>query len=250
MCEECGCGDPIESAIRHHDHNHGHNHGHHHHAPETRQIPVNNPVMHKNDSFAAENRAAFAAKKLFVVNIMSSPGSGKTAIIELLAKRFGDSMAVIEGDIQTSRDAERVIRAGSRAYQIETMGACHLDARSVAHAIDQLDVTGVRLLVIENVGNAVCPASYDLGEHEKIAILSLPEGDDKVLKYPALFARVNVLLINKIDLAPYLSFDVSKAINECKSLNRAFTPFQVSATTGEGMQAFYDYLAKRAGLEP
>jgi hydrogenase nickel incorporation protein HypB len=241
MCEGCGC-DEVNGTP--HSHDHQAQHKHHHHA----NIEVNTSVMHKNDQYADQNRSFFKSKGLFVVNLMSSPGSGKTTLVEALARRFSDQMAVIEGDVQTHRDAERVIRAGSRAYQIETMGACHLDAHSVAHALEHMDFGGIKLLVIENVGNAVCPASYDLGEDEKIAILSTPEGDDKILKYPALFTRVNVLVINKIDLAPYLSFDIAKAVNECKSLNRSFTPFSVSAKSGEGLDQFFAYLAQKANI--
>jgi hydrogenase nickel incorporation protein HypB len=243
MCENCGCGDLYEQPG--HTHEHAQSHGHHDHGHS--HVTVNSPVLQKNDAHAAQNRALFREKGLFAINLMSSPGSGKTAIVEALARRFGDAMAVIEGDIQTHRDAERVIRAGSRAKQIETMGACHLDAHAVGHALEAMDLTGVRLVVIENVGNAVCPASYDLGEQERAAILSLPEGDDKVLKYPALFARVNVLLINKIDLAPYVPFDIAKALNECRSLNRSFSSFSVSATTGAGMEPFFAYLGQRMG---
>jgi hydrogenase nickel incorporation protein HypB len=205
-------------------------------------------ILKRNNALAAQNRGLFEQRGLYVVNLIGSPGSGKTAVVESLAAQFGDSMAVIEGDIQTRRDAERVIRAGSRAWQIETNGACHLDAHSIAHAIENLDTKGCKLLVIENVGNLVCPAAYDLGEHEKIALLSLPEGDDKVLKYPSLFHRIGVLLINKIDLAPYLEFDIQKALNECRSLNRTFVSFQVSAKTGQGMDALYAYLRQKAGI--
>ncbi|MBD3243111.1 MAG: hydrogenase nickel incorporation protein HypB [Chitinivibrionales bacterium] len=252
MCEQCGCSEPSHTHGPHehdHDHDHTHDHGHEHsHDHDHKRISMNVDVLKRNNELAARNRAFFDDHGVFVVNIISSPGSGKTTLLEALAERFGERMAVIEGDLQTNRDAERVIRAGSRAYQIQTNGACHLDAHSVGHALEHLDFDGVRLVVIENVGNLVCPAAYDLGEHEKVAILSLPEGDDKVLKYPALFHRISVLLINKIDLAPYLEFDVRKAINECRSLNRTFESFQVSGKTGEGMERFCEYLAGKAGL--
>jgi len=232
-----------------HEHDHGHSHTHDYAAGSGRtEIQVNASVMEANDRFAHQNRVLFQRAGVYAVNIMSSPGAGKTTVVEALARRFGDSMAVIVGDVQTTRDAERVIRAGSRAHQIQTAGACHLDAHSVAHALEHLDLAGCKLLVIENVGNLVCPAGYDLGEHDKIAILSLPEGDDKVLKYPALFHRINMLLINKTDLAPHVEFDVDKAVNECRSLNRAFQWFAVSAKTGQGMDAFFAALAVRAGL--
>jgi hydrogenase nickel incorporation protein HypB len=155
---------------------------------------------------------------------------------------------VIEGDIQTGRDADRVSAAGSKVYQIETHGACHLDAHSVEHALDHLDLDNAELLVIENVGNLVCPSIFDLGEHEKMAILSLPEGDDKVFKYPALFHRVRTLLINKIDLQSYLDFDMERAEEECRSLNPDVESFRISASTGEGMKAFFFHLEQKIGL--
>jgi hydrogenase nickel incorporation protein HypB len=245
MCEECGCSEPTQN-----DHDKacrdpitGNENTHSH-----RTIDLSANVMSRNDQFAAQNRKLFAEKGVYVINLISSPGAGKTALVEAMARRFGQKMAVVEGDIQTSRDAERVINAGSRAYQIQTGGACHLDAHSVGHAIDHLEFDGVKLLVIENVGNLVCPSAYDLGEHDKIAILSLPEGDDKILKYPALFHRIGVLLINKIDLSPYMDFDVTKAVNECQSLNHSLRWFTVSAKTGEGLEAFFDYLSGKTGL--
>jgi hydrogenase nickel incorporation protein HypB len=254
MCEECGCGNPSDTHTHdhgdgEHHHHHGGNHDHQH---EKRRVALNVDVLEKNNRYARENRELFKKHGLFVVNLISSPGSGKTLLLERLAAVFGESMAVIEGDVQTRRDAERVIRAGSRAYQIETGGACHLDAHSVAHAVDHLDLTGVKLLVIENVGNLVCPATYDLGEHMKIGILSLPEGDDKVLKYPALFSRIGALVISKTDLAPYLEFDVQKAVNECRSLNREFRTIKVSAKTGDGVKELAELLKEgmaRVGMQ-
>lgn len=238
MCDTCGCASPSDKHHHHHDHDHDHSHDH-------QQISIAESVMAKNDRFAQKNRALFDERGLFVVNIISSPGSGKTTVLEALARHFGPRMAVIEGDIQTSRDADRVTAAGSPAHQIETNGACHLDAHSVGHAVEHLNLEGVKLLVIENVGNLVCPSTYDLGEHEKIAILSLPEGDDKVLKYPALFTRVKTLLVNKIDLQPYLDFDVNRAVEECRSLNPDVTAYSISAKSGEGMPELLEYLESK-----
>jgi hydrogenase nickel incorporation protein HypB len=247
MCEECGCGEPGTSAHNKKSGDHGHSHGTttHSHESHSHTIAINKDILQKNDAYASQNRAFFDSRKLYVVNLISSPGSGKTSLLEALAKQFNEKMAVIEGDIQTSRDSERVIRAGSRAHQIETGGACHLDAHSIAHALDHLDLDGCEYLVIENVGNLVCPATYELGEHIKVAILSIPEGDDKVLKYPAIFSRIGALLINKIDLAPYIDFDVQKTINECRSLNRKFETLKISAKTGEGIKAFCDFLVQK-----
>lgn len=239
MCDTCGCLSPSETG-HHHHHDHEHTHEH-------KQIAIGESVMARNDEHADKNRARFAEKGLFVINLISSPGSGKTSVVEVLARHFGPRMAVIEGDIQTSRDADRVTAAGSAAHQIETQGACHLDAHSVGHALDHLALENVKLVIIENVGNLVCPSTYDLGENEKMAILSLPEGDDKVLKYPALFHRVKTLLINKMDLAPYLQFDIDRAENECRSLNPEVQSFRVSATTGEGMEPLFAYLENKIG---
>ena len=239
MCTECGCNDIHD---HHHTTNSVHSHEHHH----KKQIVINQNVLQENNLLAEKNRVFFRSKGIYCINIISSPGSGKTALLEQCCQWFRDRLAVIEGDIQTQRDAERIIRAGSRAIQIQTQGACHLDAHSVCHAVEQLDLEGVKLLIIENVGNLVCPAGYQLGEEEKIALLSLPEGDDKILKYPALFHAIQTLCITKIDLAPYVNFDVEKAINECKSLNRNVSVFQVSAKTGEGIQNFIKYLEKKA----
>ena len=211
-------------------------------------VKVRSPVMAKNDEIAAENQQLLDALGVLGVNIMSSPGSGKTTLLEAMAGRLGESMAVIEGDVQTRRDAERIERAGCLAYQIETRGACHLDAHGVAVALRELNLVRGRhkLLIIENVGNLICPSSYHLGEHLRVALLSVPEGDDKVLKYPSLFSRVSVVVINKIDLLPYLKFDVDRALTECRSLNPNIQTFQVSALTGQGVDEFCDFLLARA----
>lgn len=208
------------------------------------KIDVKTPVMSKNDRFAERNRELLLSRELLSLNFISSPGAGKTAVLEAMAKYFGSSMAVIEGDIQTRRDAERIITAGSPAFQIETGGACHLDAEAVNHALNHIDLSdnNLRLVAIENVGNLVCPAGYDLGEDITISILSVPEGDDKVLKYPSIFSRIDILLINKTDLLPYLDFDMNRAIDECKSLNPNVIVFTVSAKTGEGIAEFCSYL--------
>jgi hydrogenase nickel incorporation protein HypB len=207
-------------------------------------VKVKSPVMAKNDEIAAENRRFFDAHGLVCANIMSSPGSGKTTLLEAMARILGPRMTVIEGDVQTRRDAERVERAGCRAHQIETHGACHLDAQAVAQAMRELDLANQNgsLLVIENVGNLICPSSYDLGEHVRVGLLSVPEGDDKVLKYPSLFSRISVLVINKTDLLPYLTFDVERAIGECRSLSPEVRVFKTSAKTGEGVEEFCRFL--------
>jgi len=237
MCEECGCKD-VE--IHRHDH-----HSHTLESRSTKKLIIERAVLEKNDSYAEINRKYFREKGIYAINLISSPGSGKTTIVEYLARYFGRSMAVIVGDIQTQRDAERARAAGCTSFQIETLGACHLDAHSVLHALQSLNTDGVRLLVIENVGNLVCPSSFDLGENEIVAVLSIPEGDDKILKYPSVFHKANTLLINKIDLAAHVKFDKSRVITECRSLNSKINIFEIAAINGLGMSEFIDYLNKR-----
>jgi hydrogenase nickel incorporation protein HypB len=209
-----------------------------------RRIYIGTSVTAPNDEVAAQNRRAFEERNLLAVNVMSSPGSGKTTLIEAMAGVLRDRMAVIVGDVQTRRDAERIEATGCPVHQIETGGACHLDARRVAVAMKQLDLPSLdcRIVVIENVGNLVCPASFDLGEHMKAALLSPPEGDDKVLKYPALFTRITALIITKLDLLPHMEFDVERVVRECASLNDDFETFKLSARTGEGVGEFCEFL--------
>ena len=214
--------------------------------PREKTIRMKSPVMEKNDAIAAMNRQRLDALGLFAINIMSSPGSGKTTLLEKLAERMKDDLVVIEGDVQTRRDAERLERVGCRVYQIETHGACHLDAQAISVALDSLDLAPGKhkTLIIENVGNLICPGGYDLGEHLKMGLLSVPEGDDKVLKYPSLFCRVGVLAITKIDLLPLLEFDVERAVEECRSLNPGVRVFHLSAKTEEGLDDFCDFVRR------
>lgn len=220
--------------------------------PDTRRrrsrVDIASRVMGRNDTFAERNRERFRERGILALNLISSPGAGKTSLLEAMAGHFGPRLAVIEGDVMTRRDAERVERAGCRAYQIETGGACHLDAESVGKAMEHLDLDteGLSILAIENVGNLICPSGYDLGEDIKIGLLSTPEGDDKVLKYPSLFSRIAVLVINKIDLLPMLDFDVERAILECRSLNPEVIVFRVSARSGEGLEGFFQFLEEAA----
>lgn len=234
MCESCGCEHSENT----------HTHGEHHHHTH-KKIDINIGVMDKNNLYANKNREFFEKRNILAINLISSPGSGKTSLLEEMAKKFGDKMAVIVGDLQTQRDAERIIGAGSRAHQIETGGACHLDAHGISHALTNLNLENVKLVIIENVGNLVCPASYDLGESLKVAILSTPEGDDKVLKYPSIFNKISTLIINKIDLLPYLDFNITKAVNECKSLNCDFNTFNVSTKNSESLDEFFKYIEQR-----
>lgn len=207
---------------------------------------ITSPVMTRNDDIAAENRRAFGLNGVLAFNIISSPGAGKTTLLEALAAEFGPEMAVIEGDVKTRRDADRIIRAGCRAVQIETGGSCHLDAAAVKEAFSALDKRKpFKYLAIENVGNLICPSAYDLGEHIKIGMLSLPEGDDKVLKYPSLFSRIGVLLLTKTDLLPHMDFDMDRVEKECRSLNPGVKTFRISARTGEGMADLCSFLRSK-----
>lgn len=207
---------------------------------------ITSPVMTRNDDIAAENRRTFGLNGVFAFNIISSPGAGKTTLLEALAAEFGPEMAVIEGDVKTRRDADRMIRAGCQAVQIETGGSCHLDAASVKEAFSSLDKKkSFKYLAIENVGNLICPSAFDLGEHIKVGILSLPEGDDKVLKYPSLFSRIDVLLLSKTDLLPHMDFDMDRAERECRSLNPGVRTFRVSARTGQGMADLSGFIRSR-----
>lgn len=221
MCDECNCNSP--STL--------------HFENRVRKIELHIPVLETNQTYAEQNRAFFSSKGIHVINLISSPGSGKTSLLQAMARILGPRMAVIVGDLQTDRDAVRIREAGCQAIQIETQGACHLDAKSVGNKIPFLNLSQVKLLVIENVGNLVCPASYDLGEHEKVVLLSVTEGDDKVLKYAPIFSRATTMILTKIDLLPYLDFDVAQAERECISLSPQVSVLQMSAKTGEGLEA-------------
>ena len=221
------------------------------HAPGLSQgemVRIERDILGKNDALADANRQAFRARGLFALNLVSSPGSGKTTLlcktIETLAARV--PVAVIEGDQQTEFDADRIRATGAPALQINTGKGCHLDAAMVGQALPRLDPADDSLLLIENVGNLVCPAAFDLGEHHKVAILSVTEGEDKPLKYPDMFAAADVMILNKIDLLPYLSFDADKAVEYALRVNPRLTVFCLSATTGEGFAAWIDWI--EAGL--
>ena len=208
----------------------------------SRMVRIERDILAKNDSYAAENRHRFDEQGIFALNLVSSPGSGKTTLlcrtIELLKARV--PIAVIEGDQQTSRDAERIRATGVPALQINTGKGCHLDAHMVGHALHQLSPVDDSLLLIENVGNLVCPAAFDLGEAHKVVILSVTEGEDKPLKYPGMFHAASLMLVNKIDLLPYVAFESDLAISYALQVNPSLQVIQLSATTGEG---FAEWLA-------
>jgi hydrogenase nickel incorporation protein HypB len=213
-----------------------------------RKVEIRSPVMAKNDRIAQSNRTLLDRAGLTCLNLMSSPGAGKTTILEKLAGRLGDRMAVIEGDVQTRRDADRVRKAGVEAWQIETRGACHLDAEAVARVLEEMGLprSPWRHLVIENVGNLICPSGFYLGEHVTVGMLSVPEGDDKILKYPALFSKIDLLLLNKADLLQHIDFDVDRAVGECRSLNENVDVIVLSALTGMGLDELEDYMERAA----
>jgi len=206
------------------------------------RIPVNESPRERNARMAAENRKRFGGRRVF--NMIGSPGSGKTSILERTAALLGPALAVIEGDVQTALDAERITRHGSRAVQIETGGACHLNAEMVAEAIEKIDLDGVEVVVIENVGNLVCPSGFDLGEDAKVAVVSLPEGDEKPVKYPALFMRAAAVIVNKTDLAGIVDYDIERVKADCRKLNADVRVFEVSAKTGAGIREWVEYLRK------
>lgn len=244
-----------------HDHHHHHAHGHDHihyglgpahaHAPglsQTRMVQIEQDILGQNDRYATANRKHFAERGQFAVNLVSSPGSGKTTLLVETIKRLGDTipLAVIEGDQQTSFDADRIRATGAKAIQVNTGKGCHLDAHMVGHALEKLDLADESLVLIENVGNLVCPAAFDLGEAHKVVILSVTEGEDKPLKYPDMFHAADLMLLNKVDLLPHLRFDVDQCIEYARRVNSRLRVLQVSATTGTGMDAWLDWL--RAGV--
>jgi len=207
-------------------------------------VTIERKVLEKNDALAASNRQMFARHRLLALNIVSSPGAGKTTLLEATIDRLKHHVriAVVEGDVQTDIDAQRVARYGVPVVQIVTNGGCHLEAGLVAAAVDRLDLDAVDLLLIENVGNLVCPANFDLGEAMKVVVLSTTEGADKPLKYPAMFRRASVLIINKVDLLPYIDADVGTIRRYARQVNPKLLVFETSATTGAGIPEWCDWL--------
>ncbi len=208
----------------------------------TEKIEVKTSAQAVNNQVAAENRAFFKEKGLVTLNFLSSPGSGKTSLLEAMAKRYGSTLAVITGDIQMTYDADRIRAAGSQAVQIETHGTCHLTAAMVKAKLPELDLTQTRLLVIENIGNLVCPSTYDLGEDLKVALLSVAEGDEKPMKYPALFMRAGAVVLTKADLLPYVDFNTNRVQSDCRKLNPQFHFFSTSCKTGDGLDDWFSFL--------
>jgi len=276
MCDTCGCGtgnNPVRisrpgepekehhhhhdhphdhenphSHGHHHDHEHPHSHGHHHeHEQESstqRLIRVEEDILGKNNLMASRNRGYFEAKGVVALNLMSSPGSGKTTLLEktILALEGLKAVAVIEGDQQTLNDAERIHKTGAPVVQVNTGNGCHLDADMIRQALDQLQLKEESLLFIENVGNLVCPSLFELGEKNRIVIISVTEGEDKPLKYPTMFEHAQSCIINKIDLLPYVDFDVEVVKKHALQVNPHLHIMELSATTGEGIEAWIAWL--------
>ena len=243
MCENCGCsGTPAHGHGHHHGHGHAHTHAHAHVAPRT--VDVRQSVLSENDRLAERNRGYFAARGMLVVNVVSSPGSGKTALLErtLADLKAHAPVAVIVGDLATDNDAQRMRRSGAPAVQITTGTACHLDAHMVQHALEDLGPAPVEILFIENVGNLVCPASFDLGEDLRVVVTSVTEGEDKPLKYPVIFQKADVVLVSKIDLSAAVEFRRDAALANIREAAPRAAVFEISSRTGEGLQAWYDWL--------
>ena len=275
MCETCGCGKPNEFKIRdpkhnhehehenNHDHSHEHSHNyshehdsvlymhsHSHDHSHQKIITLNVDILSNNNRLAQLNRKSFTERNVLCLNLVSSPGSGKTSILERTIKALIPSrkIFVIEGDQQTILDAERIEKSGAPAIQINTGSGCHLDARMVESALKKLEVENGSILFIENVGNLVCPALFDLGEFKRVVVISVTEGEDKPLKYPYMFQSSHLCIINKSDLLPYVDFDADKTIKYASSINPDLEFILMSAKTGEGMDLWYEWLARQAQL--
>lgn len=273
MCGTCGCGEDDHITYRkpgqhdhehnhehshngmthshphhhHHDHDHQHSHDHDHdhsHHGHTHTIDLQRNILSKNELNAARNRGFFEALNIVAINLVSSPGSGKTSVLErtIKEKGFDWKSAVIEGDQQTMNDAKRIENAGAPVIQINTGNGCHLDALMVHKATKELELTAHSTLFIENVGNLVCPALFDLGETKRVVIISVTEGEDKPAKYPNMFETAHLCLINKIDLLPYLDFDMEAFKDYALKVNPKLEFIVLSAKTGEGFEAWYAWM--------
>lgn len=272
MCITCGCssdenevkiikvdGKTISHSHSHdhgngphvHSHSHDHDHEHHHHDHDhshshIMEIDLEKDILHKNDLLAERNKGYFEAKNIYAINLVSSPGSGKTSLLErtIADLKSEISFGVIEGDQQTSNDADRIAALEVPVIQINTGKGCHLDSEMISKAVKQLSPVDGTLLMIENVGNLVCPSMFDLGENTRVVIISITEGEDKPIKYPDMFYGSQICIINKIDLLPYLKFDIEKLKDYAKKVNPNLLFFEVSAYTGEGMESWYNFLKK------
>jgi hydrogenase nickel incorporation protein HypB len=272
MCATCGCGDdgavitamsaraksqqpemsarpnteqPEPEGHHHHHEHHHHDDDHrHHHTPATETVSLEQKVLAKNDLLANENRKWLAERNIIALNLTSSPGAGKTTLLERTIRELGTrhSIAVIEGDQETLLDAERIRATGCRVVQVNTGAGCHLDAEMTSRAFEALHPEPNSLMFIENVGNLVCPALFDLGERAKVVVISVTEGTDKPLKYPHMFAAAELVIINKTDLLPYVEFDVDVCAAHARAINPKVDLISLSATTGEGVDRWYSWI--------
>lgn len=282
MCSTCGCNQPADAVTitkigeleiqldqshqhgtahshapfsvghhhHHHDHDHAHTHnGHHHHSHGKTVVDLEQDILQKNNLLAERNRGYLEAKNILGLNLVSSPGSGKTSLLERTLHDLKETLDcyVIEGDQQTTNDADRIAATGAPVVQINTGKGCHLDSDMVNQAIKKLRPAENSVLFIENVGNLVCPSLFDLGESARVVIISVTEGDDKPIKYPDMFHSSHLCIINKIDLLPYVQFDVEKAKDYARRVNHHLEFIELSATSGEGMEAWYEWLRKKRG---
>ena len=242
MCATCGCG-PTD---HHHSHDHGHSQGLEQNTGK-KIISVEQDILQENNLLAQRNRGFFEGRNILSLNLVSSPGSGKTTLLERTLTDLKGQLefAVIEGDQQTANDADRIHATGTKVTQINTGKGCHLDAHMVLHAVQGMKLKPDSVLFIENVGNLVCPAMFDLGESERVVVISVTEGDDKPLKYPDMFHSSTLCIINKIDLLPYVNFKVEKAKEYARKINPNLEIIEVSCTSGEGLETWYDWLKSK-----
>jgi len=271
MCQDCGCSDVPEGMVKIHtldyDHSHPHDHAHRHshdrepHSHDRhheniildndrRTISVTQSILSQNDRLAERNRGYFMARGMSVLNVLSSPGAGKTALLERTMTELRDRLksAIIVGDLATDNDAQRLRRSGAEVIQITTGSVCHLEAEMIAKALQQMHLDGVKLLAIENVGNLVCPAAYDLGENLRVVLFSVTEGEDKPLKYPVMFKTADIVLISKIDLAEVVEFNRELALHNIRQIAPQAKILEISAKTGVGMEDWRELLQTKLCL--
>jgi len=275
MCKDCGCSIAGKEEHHHHDHEHGHEHhhhghGHHHHdhhqgsseehqsahanlhnnpqLNDPKTISVITKILDKNDHEAAHNRAHFDEYGVLCINLMSSPGSGKTTLLEHLAEAADFSFGVIEGDLETSRDADRLKAKGIESHQIQTGSACHLDAFMVHNALHHMNLDKMDVCFVENVGNLVCPASYDVGAHLNIVLVSIPEGNDKIAKYPVMFRQADLVLITKTDLLPYFDYDIEAEKKEARKLKPNVDILEVNIKDKASVQKVVEWIKFKMGM--
>lgn len=255
MCKDCGCSisnhshthTHADGTTHSHEHNHGENHEHNHShenpaLKDEKTINVITKILSKNDEQAKNNRAWLDENKILALNLMSSPGSGKTTLLEATIKAKKFKIGVVEGDLETNKDADRISGAGAKAWQITTGQSCHLDAFMVHEGLHHLPLNELEIVFVENVGNLVCPASYDVGTHLNIVLLSVPEGSDKVAKYPVMFRSADLVVITKIFLAKYFNFSLDEVISEVHKLNPKADVIALDSISGEGVEKWLKYL--------